>query len=120
MEPYRKAWRARIRQEQEELARRKSQLLAAARACAKKLREVFQVTRVLLIGSLARDGPITARSDIDLAVEGLPDARYLEALGDITDLACDLVPGGVQVDLITLESAHASMFRRANTTGVPL
>ncbi|MFQ3631065.1 nucleotidyltransferase family protein [Roseiflexus sp.] len=51
------------------------------------LRETFGATRVILFGSLATER-FSARSDIDLAVEGLAPADYFPALaeaGKLTD-----------------------------------
>ena len=55
-----------------------------AKELARVLVEVYGAQKVYLFGSLARDGaPFTATSDIDLGVEGLPDTRFYEALGDL-------------------------------------
>ncbi len=58
------------------------------------------VVRVWLFGSLARGRPQDDRSDIDLAVEGLPPDRYYRALSELDQLV------HCPVDLVELE--HAS------------
>jgi predicted nucleotidyltransferase len=69
--------------------------------CAELLREQFGARRVVLFGSTAGDAPWHSRSDLDLAVEGLRPEDYLRALN-----ACyALLPPGLELDLIPLESA---------------
>jgi len=64
------------------------------------LAEVYGAQKVYLFGSLAsEDAPFTAASDIDLGVEGLPDTRFYEALGDL------LLRSTFLVDLKPLEDA---------------
>ncbi len=117
---FKDAWQRRLENERNNLEERKIALREAARTCARCLKNQFGVTRVLLVGSLATDGSISARTDIDLAIEGLAPARYFPALARLYDLLRAKIPGGVQLDLITLESAPYSMRRRAEQTGVDL
>lgn len=67
-----------------------------ARELARMLGEVYGARKVYLFGSLSReDAPFTKTSDIDLGVEGLPAARFYEALGDLllrSDFLVDLKP----------------------------
>jgi predicted nucleotidyltransferase len=49
----------------------REQVLAAAEACMRLLRERFGARRVVLFSSLAGQGPWHAQSDVALAVEGL-------------------------------------------------
>lgn len=66
--------------------------------------------RVYLFGSVA-DGTVHARSDIDLAVEGLPEDRYFETLAALLQAA----PTGV--DLVELERAPPSLRELVLGTG---
>jgi predicted nucleotidyltransferase len=50
----------------------KERALEAARACVRLLKEHFSARRVILFGSIAGHASWHERSDIDLAVEGLP------------------------------------------------
>ena len=76
--------------------------------CAELLRKRFGAQRVVLLGSAAGDAPWHNRSDLDLAVEGLRPERYLEAL-----TACyELLPPGLELDLIPLESAWPELRAR--------
>jgi predicted nucleotidyltransferase len=80
----------------------------AAEACERLLKEQFGVRRVYLFGSLAGQGPWHSHSDIDLAVEGLPPEKYFRALSGLWDL----LPEGVELDLITLEDASPELAAR--------
>lgn len=86
---------------------------AAARARAVEARERlpavvellvsrYGVTRVWLFGSLL-DGALEERSDVDLAVEGLPPARYWDA-----GWRCDDAMGR-HVDLVPIEDAPSTI-----------
>ncbi len=65
---YREGARRRRLREQQKLARRRERALALARRAAALLREDFGAERVMLFGSLAREGVFDTRSDVDLAV----------------------------------------------------
>ena len=79
-----------------------------AEACIRRLKERFAVKSVSLCGSLTGDSPWHLRSDIDLVVEGLAPEDYIPALTDLWEL----LPPGLELDLIPLESAPAGLVRR--------
>jgi predicted nucleotidyltransferase len=88
--------------------KRREQVLEAAEACKRLLRERFGARRVILFGSLAGQGIWHARSDVDLAVEGLASAVFFEAYS-----ACrDLLPQGAELDLVPLEKVSPEMRAR--------
>ncbi|MGB9777646.1 MAG: nucleotidyltransferase family protein [Anaerolineae bacterium] len=88
--------------------RRREEALRAAEACATLLRERFGARRVVLFGSLAGDLPEHDFSDIDLAVEGLPPEDFFRAYS-----ACwNLMPPGLMLDLVPLESASPELRAR--------
>ena len=68
--------------------------------------------RVWVFGSIARSRRQDERSDIDLAVEGLPRSDYVRRLGEVMALT------GLPVDLVELETAspqlrqHIGLFGR--------
>ncbi|MFQ5854995.1 MAG: nucleotidyltransferase family protein [Anaerolineae bacterium] len=79
-----------------------------AEQCAELLRQRFGATRVVLFGSAAGDAPWHGRSDLDLAVEGLRPEDHVPAL-----TACyELLPRGVELDLVPLESAWPELRAR--------
>lgn len=91
---YRQGWQERERQREEQercraLEARKS--LTALIAILKK----YQVEKIILFGSLAKNNRLHAGSDIDLAVAGLPSDQFFAAYGEImmaSDFTVDLKP----------------------------
>jgi predicted nucleotidyltransferase len=93
---------------------------AVAEARARRLRgklsaatEILRAAgagRVWLFGSLASGVP-HAESDVDLAVDGFPCARYFDVLAALMTLF------GTRVDLVTLHDAPASLRERIAATG---
>lgn len=80
-------------------------LLEAAEEAAAYLR-TLGARRVWVFGSVAKGITPDFRSDLDLAVEGLPGDRYFEAVGVLLDrLPCSL-------DLVEMERAPTAL--RAN------
>ncbi len=77
--------------------------LEAARKCARILKEEFGATRVVLFGSMLNLEQITWRSDIDLAVWGLPESDYFRAVSRVLD-----VDPNFSVDLV--EAQHARLY----------
>jgi predicted nucleotidyltransferase len=74
------------------------------------------VRRVVLFGSLAGPGgAVHERSDIDLAVEGLPAARMPEVCDVVESLAA-----GIHVDLVRIEDAAPPLRETIERWGEPL
>jgi predicted nucleotidyltransferase len=88
---------------------RRQRALEAADRCTRVLKEQFGAREVYLFGSLAGQSPWHNRSDIDLAVEGLPPDQYITALSALWEL----LPEGLELDLITLETAPPALVARA-------
>jgi predicted nucleotidyltransferase len=86
----------------------REQALHAAEACTQLLLGRFGVRRVILFGSLAHKAHWHKRSDIDLAAEGLAPEEFFAAYS-----ACrDLLPPGLHLDLVSLESVSPEMRMR--------
>ena len=79
-----------------------------AEQCARMLVEQFGAQRVIPFGSVTGDSPWHSRSDIDLAVEGLDPEVETQAWGALEKL----LPSGLEVDLIPLESAPPELRAR--------
>jgi predicted nucleotidyltransferase len=92
----------------EESAIRRQQAEESAQACIRLLKEKFGARDVYVFGSLSGDSPWHSQSDIDLAVEGLAHEDYVPALSALWDL----LPDGVELDLVTLEDAPPSLAAR--------
>ena len=73
--------------------------------------EGFKFRRVYLFGSVTRDKSLSAWSDIDLAIEGLPDAMFYRAY------ACLLKNANFPVDLKPLEELEVSVKERIKKEG---
>jgi uncharacterized protein len=71
-------------------------------------------THVWLFGSLARGRAQDERSDIDLAVQGLPRAVYYSTVSELDQLL------GCPVDLVELETAPPALRREIERWGVVL
>lgn len=81
---------------------------AAAKACIRLLQEEYGARRVVPFGSLVGEMTWHARSDIDLAVEGLDPALLFSAFA-----ACRaLLPPGLELDLVPLENVYPEMRAR--------
>lgn len=72
--------------------------------CSELLKEKYRVKKIFLIGSVAK-GTIHKKSDIDLVVDGLPPALYIKALTELSDL----MPTGIEINLIPFEDAFESL-----------
>jgi len=84
-----------------------------ARAAARLLKQDFGVRRVLLFGSLSRDYGFRERSDIDLAVQGLPPTSFFAAWRAIDELAKD-----IEIQLVDIDRAPTLLRLRIQDTGV--
>jgi len=78
-----------------------------------ELRRRFGVTQVWLFGSYARQTP-TQRSDVDLAVEGLPAGDHFHAMAYLSDIV------ELPVDLVRIEELRPIDRRRILREGVQL
>jgi predicted nucleotidyltransferase len=113
---YVEAWRERLARQEREGQKRVQHLRQVAQACAHRLVQGLGASKVYLFGSLLEEGFAHDRSDIDLAVEGLDSRLYLSALRDLGEL----LPAGVELDLVLLEQAWPDLAERVKTEGVLL
>ncbi|MBO1348883.1 MAG: nucleotidyltransferase domain-containing protein [Hormoscilla sp. GUM202] len=86
----------------------KAKALTVAAACTRLLQVEFGAKRAIVFGSLAGQGPWHDRSDIDIAVEGLPPGEFFRAYS----ACCDLLPPGLNLDLVPLEHVYPEMRSR--------
>lgn len=107
--------RAREAERQAALERHRARALAVAHAAAEVLRASFGARRVVLFGSLARGGAVSWRSDVDLAVWGLPAADYFTAVGRLQAL-----DPAVAVDVVRSEDAPTSLKAVIAADGIEL
>ncbi len=86
----------------------KAKALTVAAACTRLLQAEFGSKRAIVFGSLAGQGPWHDRSDIDIAVEGLPPEEFFRAYS----ACCDLLPPDLNLDLVPLEDVYPEMRSR--------
>ena len=102
---YSRHWKEKVEKRKQNLQKRGKMLKNLANKCSILLKKMYKVKKVYLIGSLVREYKIHETSDIDLVVVGLPDEDYFSALKELYLL----LPNGVDIDLITEETATESM-----------
>lgn len=107
-------WRKRISAEIEHCKQLQRQARNDAKRMACSLTDNFPCERIYLIGSTAREGEFTERSDIDLVIEGLPPEVYFRASATISKLT------NFKVDLIPYENANSLIHRKIQEEGVLL
>lgn len=113
---YVEAWRGRLARQASEQQMRARCLREVARTCAQRLVQDFGARKVYLFGSLLEDDLVHDWSDIDLVVEGLEGRLYFKALRDVGGL----LPTGVELDLVLLESSWPGLIERVQAEGVLL
>ncbi|MEL6470288.1 MAG: nucleotidyltransferase domain-containing protein [Cyanobacteria bacterium J06623_4] len=114
LERYRLTFRRRQAEREVWQRSRQQQGQQVARQAAQLLKQSFGAQRVWLFGSMLTPDRIRAESDIDIAVEGLADERYLEALGQLLDLS------DFSVDLVQMEYARERLQSAIARKGVLL
>ncbi len=85
-----------------------------AEQAAVLLKEQFGATQVILFGSMLDVQYIHLQSDLDLAVVGIDERDYLQALARLLDLS------DFSIDLVELEHAQSSLLQVIQATGVSL
>jgi len=93
---------------------RQQQGWRVAHQAAQILKQELGAKRVLLFGSMLHLKRIHNESDLDLAVEGLPDQQYLQAVARLLDLS------DLSVDLVQLEHTTPNLRTVIKTEGVEL
>lgn len=111
---YSRYWKEKVEKRKQNLQKRRKFLENLAKKCSILLKKRYKVKEVYLIGSLVREYKIHETSDIDLVVIGLPDENYFSALKELYQL----LPKGVDIDLITEETASESMKIMIKKNGV--
>jgi predicted nucleotidyltransferase len=87
---------------------RRQEALAAAIRCAEILKSRYGAKRVIPFGSAVGESPWHARSDLDLAVEGLSSEALSEAERELEAI----VPTWLEVDIVPLEHAYPEVRAR--------
>lgn len=112
---YKETARAREVQRRLEENRRREAAWTVARQAAQILKEQFGASRVIAFGSLAHGAWFHARSDIDLAAEGIAPQAFWRAW-----CALDTLSSSFEIDLIALETAPEHLRARIHQEGIEL
>lgn len=115
MQRYRETARRRQAAERRRLAQRHRQAWEVARRAADLLRRQLGAERVVAFGSLVHNNLFHPRSDVDLAVWGLPERDYYRTVSRLLDL-----DPAFEIDLVRAEEAPASLLDRIAREGVEL
>jgi len=98
-----------------ELVKRRRHAMLTARKAAELLRSQFGAKKIFVFGSLARRGGFTLWSDIDLATQGIPSARFFEAVGVVTGISAKF-----KIDVVDIDSCSKAMRASIEAEGKPL
>lgn len=86
-----------------------------AREAALVLYRSFKAQKVAAFGSLVHPERFHARSDVDLAVWGVPESDFLRAVAAVSSLVQD-----IETDVIAVEQAPAALRMTIEKEGVSL
>jgi len=84
-----------------------------ARKAVSLLHEKFDAKRILVFGSLLHRERFTHRSDIDIAVWGVPPEKFFKAVAKMIDLSQQF-----QIDLVSAEYCSERMRQKIEKEGV--
>lgn len=110
---YKRHWRERAEQEATRCRNLATQAREEARRVAQMLVRDF-ANRVYLFGSLVEDNRFQERSDVDLAVEGIPPEHFFKAWAAATNSS------SVPIELVDLDEVGEPMRRLIVEYGVLL
>lgn len=105
----------RAHQEQSDLHQRYRRAHQVAQQAASLLKAHFTVGHIVVFGSLVHQALFHLRSDIDLAVWGLPERDYYRAVGELQAL-----DPAFAIDLIRFEEASPTLQATIEQDGVTL
>lgn len=115
MELYKETAKKREAKKQQELTERHERALQVAQAAARLLKDQFGATEVVLFGSLCHPQRFHHRSDIDLAVWGLPHRQYFCAVGQLQAIDAEF-----SIDLVEYALASSRLQKVIQSEGKQL
>ena len=115
MAEYRATYKKRQEAERKKLDERFERAWEVARRGADLLRSRFGAEKIVVFGSLTNRELFHIRSDVDLAVWGLPDKLYFRASSAVLDISPEFL-----VDLVPFTDASDSLRRTIETEGIEL
>lgn len=115
MAHYRVVAKRRQQAEQQALAAREQRAWELARKAAIALHTQFNVTRVVVFGSLVHPGCFTRWSDVDIAAWGLKPHETFRAIGVAMDISSE-----IPINLVDMGACRASIREVIEREGVPV
>lgn len=112
---YHSYWRQKEASQHKERLERGQRAMQAARDAAQVLRERFGAQRVRIFGSTLHPESFHARSDIDLAVEGIDPLQILKAW-----CAASAAAPEFEFDLVTPDECRPEIWASVEAEGVDL
>lgn len=112
---YRSHAQQRRKQAQPDIDKRRQRAWEAAHKAARLLKEEFNVTRVVVFGSLTRGIGFTLWSDVDIAAWGLSSENTFRAIGVVMDMETE-----VPVNLVDVNTARPSLLKVIEREGIDL
>ena len=91
------------------------QAWVAAKYAARLLREQFNVSRVVVFGSLVHQGSFTRWSDVDIAAWGISSEDTFRAIGAVMDLDTPF-----DVNLVDVNACRPALLKIIEQDGVDL
>lgn len=91
------------------MEKRREKGIIIAKKCANFLNQNYEVTKIMLFGSLLDYKKMTFNSDIDLAVWNLSEKDYFKAVGFLLEIAEDFT-----IDLVEIENAKPYILESIN------
>src|SRR5690554_1820518 len=92
-----------------------SNALILAKKAADVLKKKYSASKVVLFGSLLDENSFGTTSDIDLAVLGIPDNKFYDAVGTIIQVVTPF-----EVDLVDISDCRESIKKSIENEGVEL
>jgi predicted nucleotidyltransferase len=115
MQAYRRGAQERHKRDLRQIEARRERAWLVAKQAAVLLREDYGATRIVAFGSLAGATRFNQSSDVDLAVWGLPEKAYFQAVARVLSL-----DPAISVDLVVFEEASPSLRSAIEREGFPL
>jgi len=113
--PYIQKLRERKAQEKALAENKRQHALNVAREIAAVLKRNFSAQRVILFGSVLSSERFHSRSDIDIAVAGIPSKKFFAAYGHVLDIAKQF-----NLDLIDLNACRPTLSATIEAEGIEL
>ncbi len=115
LEHFRKALKKRVKEKNEELAKRYKKAKEIAENIAEELYNNFDAEKVILFGSAAKAEYFNKWSDIDLAAVGILDHRFYAAVAFVTGYSDEF-----KIDLVDPDECSSGMKKSIFEEGIQL